>query len=111
MDPLAQDRAVIAKLFAAWERWPRAESHFKVVPFMDEVHDRYLLLTEGWDGMRRIHNVLIHVDIIDGKFWIQRDNTEEGFATQLVAEGIPRERIVLAFYPEEVRHYGDFAVR
>ncbi len=111
MDSVASDRALIARLFAEWERWPRAEAKFKVMPLMDEARDEYVLLTVGWDGPRRIHNVLVHVDLIDGKFWIQRDNTEEGFATELVAAGVPKERIVLAFYPESVRRYGEFAVR
>ncbi len=110
MDTVAADRALLARLYKEWERWPCAESHFEVVPFLEEAHDRYLLMMIGWDGPRRIHNVLVHVDLIDGKFWIQRDNTEEGFATELVAAGVPKDRIVLAFYPESVRHYGDFAV-
>ena len=31
-------------------------------------------------------------------------------ADELVAEGIPREDIVLGFHPAEVRQYTDFAV-
>ncbi len=110
MDSVAADRALIARLFDAWERWPRAEAKFKVVRLMDEARDEYMLLTVGWDGTQRIHNVLVHVDLIDGKFWIQRDNTEAGFATELVAAGVPKERIVLAFYPEVMRRYGEFAL-
>jgi len=110
MDPVESDRALLTRLFAAWQKWPRAEARFEVVRLMDEAHDRYLLLTVGWDGPRRIHNVLVHVDLMDGKFWIQRDNTEAGFATELMAAGIPKDRIVLAFYPESVRHYGEFAI-
>ena len=110
MASVTEDRALLKRLFEAWQRWPRAEAKFKVVPLMDEADNRFVLLTVGWDGPRRIHNVLVHVDIIDGKFWIQRDNTEEGFATELVAAGVSKERIVLAFYPESVRQYGDYAV-
>jgi XisI protein len=111
MDSVANDRAPLARLFAAWERWPRAEAKFRVVSLMDEAHDRYLLRTVGWDGPKRIHSVLVHVELIDGKFWIQRDNTEQGFATELMAAGVAKWRIVLAFYPESVRHDGEFAVR
>ncbi len=110
MDSIVHDREMLRRLFAEWQRWPRAEAKFEVVSLFDEVHDHYLLLTVGWDGPQRIHNVLVHVDIIDDKFWIQRDNTEEGFATELMGAGIPKDRIVLAFYPEAVRHYGEFAV-
>jgi hypothetical protein len=57
----------------------------------------------------RAREALIHVDLIDGKIWIQYDGTEEGVATQLAAEGVPRDRIVLAFKPLDVRKFTDFA--
>ena len=77
---------------------------------MDELHDRYALVTIGWDGDQRISSLLFHVDIIDGTFWIQQDNTEEGIAVELMAAGIPKEKIVLAFYPQQLRELGEFAV-
>ena len=53
---------------------------------------------------------MVHVDIIDGKFWIQRDGIEHGIATELLEAGIPKERIVLAFRPIERRRHMEFAV-
>ncbi|MHC5722687.1 MAG: element excision factor XisI family protein [Nostoc sp.] len=44
---------------------------------------------------RRIHGCLVHIDLIDGKIWIQRDGTEEGIAADLERAGIPKEHIVL----------------
>ncbi len=55
-----------------------------------------------------IHN-LLHVEIIDGKIWIQRDGTEEGIACALVEAGIPKTRIVLGFWDPEARKLGEFA--
>jgi hypothetical protein len=52
----------------------------------------------------------VHIDIIDDKVWIQYDGTSRPVADELVAEGIPREDIVLGFHPAEVRQYTDFAV-
>jgi hypothetical protein len=40
---------------------------------LDRAQDHYLLMAVGWDGHKRVHAPLIHVDIIDGKFWIQHD--------------------------------------
>ena len=111
MDPVTSDAALIERLFHGWERWPRAEAKFKVETVIDREHGRFLLLSVGWDGPQRIYSVLVHVDLIDGKFWIQRDNTEEGFARELVAAGVPPSRIVLGFYPEAARPYGEFAVQ
>jgi hypothetical protein len=49
----------------------------------------------------RIHN---------GKIWIEEDNTEEGLASLLVEAGVPKEDIVLAFHPPELRDLTEYAV-
>jgi hypothetical protein len=76
----------------------------------DRDNDRYLIVSVGWQNVKRIHGVLIHVDIIDGKVWIQRDDTEYGIANELVAAGIPKDHIVLGFHAADVRPYTDYAV-
>ena len=38
-----------------------------------------------------------HVEIIDGKNWIQRDGTEDGVALDFTAAGISPDEIVLAY--------------
>lgn len=53
---------------------------------------------------------MIHIEIIDGKVWIQRDWTEEVVAGELVEAGIPKIDIVLGFKPPEIRPYTEFAV-
>lgn len=52
---------------------------------------------------------MLHIDIRDGKVWIQHDGTEEGVAEELAKAGILRDRIVLAFKPPEIRPYTEFA--
>ena len=76
---------------------------------VDRERGRYLLVDLGWDDLTRVHGALVHVDVIDGKFWIQYDGTEEGVATQLVEAGVPRDRIVLASKHPSMRKYTDFA--
>jgi hypothetical protein len=108
--PVAEDRDLLHRLFADWQQWPGREAKFKVVPVIDTETDQYLLLTVGWDGYRRIYGVLVHVLLRDGKFWIEEDNTKEGFATDLLDAGVPKERIVLSFQHPERRKWGEFAV-
>ncbi len=67
-------------------------------------------MAKGWHDPRRIHGCLIHIDIINGKVWVQRDGTEHGIATELVAAGIPKDHIVLGFHPPEVRQHTEYAV-
>lgn len=62
-------------------------------------HDGYVLIKVGWDQGRRVHGSLVHIDIINGNIWIQRDGTEQGVAPDLVRAGIPKESIVLVFRP------------
>jgi hypothetical protein len=69
----------------------------------DRERDHYAILSAGWQHSRRVHHCLIHVDIIGGKVWVQRDGTEDGVTYELEAAGIPKSDIVLAFHPSEDR--------
>jgi hypothetical protein len=52
----------------------------------------------------------MHLDIVDGKIWIQRDGTEDGIAYELEEAGVPKSDIVLAFHSEDVRPHTGYAV-
>jgi XisI protein len=77
---------------------------------IDETSDRYLLIETGWHQNKRIYGTLIHIDIIDGKIWIQQDGTEEGIANELVSLGVSSQQIVLAYKSLERRKITEFAV-
>lgn len=76
----------------------------------DRTRDRYLLVEAGWENGRRTYGTLLHLDIINGKIWIQQDGTEQGIANELVALGVPKERIVLGFKSLQRRQITEFAV-
>ncbi|HAZ45716.1 MAG TPA: XisI protein [Cyanobacteria bacterium UBA11369] len=76
----------------------------------DTERDRYLLLYVGWRDEERLHGCPIHIDIQDGKIWIQRDFTEEGIANELAQMGVPKTDIVLGFRSPYVRQFTEFAV-
>jgi hypothetical protein len=77
---------------------------------IDEGQGHFELMRSGWVNGRRVHGALIHIDIRDGKIWIQHDGTEDGVANELVALGVPKEKIVLAFKSPDLRKLTDFAV-
>lgn len=52
---------------------------------------------------------MIHLEIINGKVWVQADNTDLAIARELVRAGIPKNDIVLGFYPADVRPYTEYA--
>jgi hypothetical protein len=66
--------------------------------------------TLGWDAGKRVHFPLVHIEIVDGKVWIEKDNTEDGVAEELVQAGMPKSHIVLGFCPPEVRKHTEYAV-
>jgi hypothetical protein len=70
----------------------------------------YQLMSVGWHGQHRIHGCLLHVDVKNGKIWIQHDGTEEGIANRLVEAGVPKDDIVLAFQSPFKRRFTEFAV-
>lgn len=110
MDAITRYREIIQKVLTAHTQIPYAYGDIKTETIFAPESDHYLLVNVGWDDDRRIHGCLVHIDIIDGKVWIQRDGTEYGIANELVEAGIPKEHIVLGFQSEDVRPYTDFAV-
>src|SRR2546421_1673483 len=103
MDALETFRDLIEKILLEHAATGDAHDDIKTEPVFDRQRDRYLLVDVGWDKDCPIHYCLVHVDIIDGKVWIQYDGTEDGIATELAAAGVPKDRIVLGFRPPEVR--------
>jgi XisI protein len=77
---------------------------------IDESVGHFSLQRSGWANGYRIHGAIIHVDIRGDKIWIQHDGTGAGVANDLVAAGVPKDKIVLAFKSPELRKYTDFAV-
>jgi hypothetical protein len=77
---------------------------------IDTDNHHYQLLYVGWQGENRIYGCPIHLDIKDGKIWIQQDFTEVGIAQRLMERGVPKSDIVLGFRSPFMRQLSDFAV-
>ncbi len=117
MDTRNNYRKLIKKIINSYTEIPYKDSGIKFETVFDTEQDRYLLMLVGSEQVnypfpttKRVHGCLIHIDLIDDKFWIQRDGTEEGVAVDLLAAGIPKSKIVLAFYASEIRPLTEFAV-
>jgi hypothetical protein len=76
---------------------------------IDTKHDHYQLIHVGWENGRRVYAPIIHIDIKGDKVWLQRNMTDQKVAEDLVALGIPKDRIVLGFQPPYARKYTEFA--
>lgn len=109
MDTLDNYRQLIRQILTEHTRVPYAYGDIQHETVFDSENDRYLLMIAGRENDRRVHGCLVHVDIIEGKFWIQRDGTERGIANELVEAGVPKDHIVLGFRSPEVRKHTEFA--
>ncbi len=112
MDNLAEYRNLIKQLLSHYaeliNRRPKPDRETGVV--FDEERGHYMLITVGWSEQRRIRGTTVYVRLRNGKFWIEEDWLENGIATDLLAAGVPKEDIVLAFHPPETRPMTEFAV-
>lgn len=109
MDTRDSYRTIIERVLVDYAQLPYAYGDIQTLPVFDRSRDHYLLVNVGWD-QRRIHGTLVHIDLIGDKVWIQRDGTEDGIALDLEAAGIPKDQIVLAFHPPDVRQYTGYAI-
>ena len=110
MDQLERHRQVIREVLEPYAAIVYANVPVRNRAVFDDQHGQYLIMSEGWDGSRHLHGCLIHVEILDGKVWVQRDGTEDGVTDDLVAAGIPKAAIVLGFHEPSVRKHTGFAV-
>ena len=77
---------------------------------VDKDRNHFQLVTVGWrEGKHFVYIVAFHFDIIDGKVWIQQNNTEAQIADELVERGIPKTDIVIGFQSPKVRELSGFA--
>lgn len=79
---------------------------------LDTERHHYQIVDVGWEenGLRRVYACTIHIDIKQDKIWIQRDLTEIGIANELVAAGVPKNNIILAYKAPYKRKFTGFAV-
>lgn len=110
MDRAEHYRMIVRRILEEYARYKPSHGSIDTELIVDEQRDHYELMHVGWDGPRRVHGCVIHLDIRDGKVWVQYDGTNRPVAEELVEAGIPREDIVLGFHPAEVRHHTAFAV-
>jgi hypothetical protein len=69
----------------------------------DRVHDHYLLMDVGWTGKERVHYVVVHLKLKDGKVLIEQDGIEYGIAADLIEAGVAPEEIVAAYLEPQSR--------
>lgn len=111
MDRLEQYRTHIQAVLNQLASYKSLRPEIEAQVIFDTNNDHYQLVHVGWlNNEQREYGCAVHVDIKNNKFWIQRDNTDIGIANELVALGVPKSDIVLAFQAPYKRPFTEFAV-
>ncbi len=110
MDKLESYRNIVEKLLLDSAAMPYSYGEIERRTMFDRETDSYLLYIVGWSNGRRYHGINTHIDIINGKIYIQHDGTEEGITDDLEAAGVLKSDIVLAFHAPELRKYTEYAI-
>lgn len=87
----------------------RPDSTVKRRILADFENNSFQLLAVGWRGHHYIFGPIFHFDIIDGKVWMQCNNTEWEAVDYLMEHGVEREDIVLGFIEPQARKFSGFA--
>jgi hypothetical protein len=114
MDKVVKYRQYIQEVLTEFAR-PRRLGEEKADEFetqliFDTTNDHYQVLFVGWEEYKRTFGAPIHIDIKDGKIWVQQNMTDYDFIEDLLEKGVPKEDIVLAFHPPYKRPYTGFGI-
>src|SRR5579862_947386 len=110
MDRVEQYREIVKRLIREVAAYGTPSPEVVAQTIFDDEHGHYMLFYTGWDGSRRVHHSVIHIDLVGDKVWVQRDGTNLCIVDDLSAGGITHDRIVLGFHHPDVRHRTSSAV-
>jgi hypothetical protein len=110
MEKLAQYKHYVQDVLRQYVEDAPSDEKIEVELSFDTEHDHYHIFNVGWVNKRRIYGCVLHLDIKNGKIWIQHDGTEIGIANELVKLGVPKSDIVLGFHSPYKRQFTEFAV-
>jgi hypothetical protein len=110
MDRNDEYRAIVKRLLQEVADITPSDDNIRTELVCDDTLGHYQIGQVGWEGKRRVDDVFVHIDVCDGKVWLQHDGTNLRIAEDLIRAGIPKEHIVLAFHHPSRRPYTEFAV-
>lgn len=110
MNKLNLYRQAIQAILTDYVKVPISNGEIESQTVFDTQQDHYQVMNVGWDGNRRVHGCVLHLDIKDGKVWVQQNMTEMPIAQELMALGVAKKDIVLGFQAVYMREYTGFGV-
>lgn len=110
MEKLERYQGFIQQLLDRYTECQPTSGETEIQAVFDTVRNHYQIVHVGWQGSRWVHSCSVHVDIKDGKIWIQWNGTEDDLAQELVELGVPKTDIVIGFHTPYMRQFTEYAV-
>jgi hypothetical protein len=110
MDKITKYRQIVQEFLTEIGSYKNHSPEIETQLIFDTERDHYQILKTGWRDLERTYGIVIHIDIKDGKIWIERNATDLLIAEDLIERGITKEDIVLAFHPPYKRPYTGYGV-
>ncbi len=110
MAKLDRCRETVQKLLQDYTAFGRDDRQVETELIFDTTRDHYQIVHVGWQGERRIHGCILHLDIKDGKIWLQHNGTENDIAQELVEMEVPKTDIVIGFHSLFKRQFTEYAI-
>lgn len=86
------------------------EDELKEQLILDTQRNHFQILAIGWEKGKRVYYPVFHLDIKNGKIWVQEDATDFDIVGELERQGVPASDIVLAFHSPFKRPLTGYAV-
>jgi hypothetical protein len=110
MDKIVKYQQAILELLHEYaEYYKGSNSPTKYYVIADKENHHYLLNEIGFSNRHFVNSTIFHFDIINGKVWLQANNTKHLIADELIEKGVPKNEIVLGFHEPHLRQYTGFA--
>lgn len=103
-------REILEKILKYYASLPYRYGDVKNQVIISRDRNHFMLVHEGWENHRRVYGTITYAEIRDGKIWIHYDGIEDGITDELVDAGVPKDKIVLAFHPPEIRQHTGYAI-
>ena len=103
-------RSCVQAVLLRYAQQSAASGDVDVQTVFDTENHHYQVVNVGWRAGRRIYGTVLHIDIEDGKAWIQYNGTEMDVAGELVECGLSQSDIVIGFHAPYKRRATGFAV-
>lgn len=101
---------LLEKLLIPHTQQPYRYGDITTTVIINPDRDQFILMDHGWENNRRVHGCLFHAQIVGGKISIEYDGIEASITEELVAAGVPKTDIILAFHPPAIRPHTGYAI-